>query len=160
MARRPSALEELQALQASSLGFALIRCGQLFNDEGMARVNADAGGPVLREAHTRLLPHLQAPGGVRITTLAAKLGVTKQAVQQLVADLVEVGVVRVASDPDDARARRILLTELGLNAMLHGTGILHAIEAELARELGKREVKALHRLLTRLLPVLERRAAP
>lgn len=146
-------------MQAQSLGFALIRCGQLFNDEGIARVNGEAGGPMLREAHTRLLPHLQAPGGVRITTLATRLGVTKQAVQQLVADLVELGVVRVAVDPEDARARRVTLTDLGLNAMLHGTGVLQSIESELAKSLGRKDLKALHRLLGKLLPVLEARAA-
>ena len=36
---------------------------------------------MLREAHTRLLPYLQDPAGIRITDLAQAVGVTKQAVQ-------------------------------------------------------------------------------
>lgn len=148
-------LEQLQRRQAASLGFLLIRCGQAWNDRAIARVNAEAGRPVLRDAHTRLLPHLQAPEGVRITELAKTLGVTKQAVQPLVAELAEAGVVRVEPDPDDARARRVTLTSHGVQAMLHGTGVLEAIEREVAPELGAVEVKRLKRALTQLLVILD-----
>lgn len=144
-------------MQESSLGFALIRCGQLFNERGMAQVNAEAGAPLLREAHTRLLPHIQDPAGVRITELARRLGVTKQAVQQLVADMLEAGVVKVLDDPDDARAKRVVLTDIGVNAMQHGTGILLAIERELSAKLGEQKTRRLHALLSELLPVLEGR---
>ncbi len=159
MAKRRGALDELKALQASSLGFLLIRCGQVFNARGMARVNSEAGAPVLREAHTRLIPHLMVEEGVRITALAQKTGVTKQAVQQLVADLLELGVVKVSADPDDARARRVMLTELGVHAMEHGAGKLLELEAELAKTLGKKQLRELHAALTKLLPVLEEGAA-
>lgn len=148
-------LEQLQKRQADSLGFLLIRCGQLWNERGIGLVNAEAGGPVLREAHTKLLPHLQAPGGIRITTLAAQVGVTKQAVQPLVADLADQGLVRVEPDPEDARARRVTLTALGVDAMLHGTGVLERIEREVAPALGKTELKALKQSLRRLLTALE-----
>jgi len=146
---------DLRRLQARSLGFVLIRCGQLFNDRGLAQVNTEVGRPMLREAHTRLIPHLQTPDGIRVTTLAQKLRVTKQAVQQLVADMVELGVVRIAPDPDDARARRVVLTALGLAAMMDGTNKLLDIERTVAARLGKRETKQLHELLSDLLVVLE-----
>ena len=148
-------LEQLRKRQADSLGFLLIRCGQLWNERGIHQVNAEAGGAVLREAHTKLLPHLQAPEGIRITALAEQMGVTKQAVQPLVAELAEQGVVRVESDPDDARARRVTLTALGVEAMLHGTGVLERIERDVAPTLGKKELKALKQSLRRLLAALE-----
>lgn len=148
-------LERLQKRQADSLGFLLIRCGQLWNERGIAQVNLEAGAPVLREAHTKLLPHLQAPEGIRITALAERVGVTKQAVQPLVAELSEQGLVRVEPDPDDARARRVTLTALGVDAMLHGTGVLERLERDVAPALGKAEVKALKQSLRRLLAVLE-----
>lgn len=146
-------------MQARSLGYVLIRCGQLFNDEGMARVNAEAGGPVLREAHTRLMPFLQAAGGMRVSEVAKRLGVSKQAVAQLVADLLELGVVKVRPDPDDARARRVVLTELGVSAMQHGTGVLLELERELVPAMSGAKLRQLRRLLAELLPVLEGRAA-
>ncbi|MBL8922703.1 MAG: MarR family transcriptional regulator [Myxococcaceae bacterium] len=150
-------LEQLQRRQAASLGFLLIRCGQLWNERAISTVNAEAGRPVLRDAHTRLLPHLQAPEGVRITGLAKALGVTKQAVQPLVAELAEAGIVEVSADPEDARARRVSLTRHGVQAMLHGTGVLEGIETELKPTLGAAEVRTLKRGLARLLDVLEAR---
>lgn len=148
-------LEQLQKRQAESLGFLLIRCGQLWNERAIGQVNAEAGAAVLREAHTKLLPYLQAPNGIRITTLAEQVGVTKQAVQPLVADLAAKGLVRVEPDPDDARARRVTLTAFGVDAMLHGTGVLERIEREVAPALGKTELKALKQSLRRLLAALE-----
>lgn len=144
---------ELQRLQSTSLGYALIRCGQLFNERAMAKVNADAGEFRLREAHTRLLPHLQEPNGIRLGDLAKKIDVTKQAVQQLIADMVEGGFVQLDVDPDDSRARRAKLTDLGITASLHGTSVLISLENEL--KLGKRDAKELHRLLSRVLMALE-----
>src|ERR1044072_3938453 len=121
---RDGRIPEQRRLQASAVGYLLIRSGQLWNDRAIRRVNAEARGPVLREAHTRLLPHLLEPDGIRITELARRLSVTKQAVQPLVADMVEAGVLRMEIDPDDARARRVILTAHGFAAMRHGTGIL------------------------------------
>jgi hypothetical protein len=75
------------------------------------------------------------------------------------APLLELGVVKVSADPDDARARRVMLTELGVHAMEHGAGKLLELEAELAKTLGKKQLKELHAALTKLLPVLEEGAA-
>lgn len=149
------AAQRLRREQAQSLGYLLIRCGQLWDERGVARVNALAGAPVLREGQTRLLPYLQRPGGARITELAQALGVTKQAVQPLVAELVEQGVARMTPDPDDARARRVTLTAHGLAAMRHGTGVLRSLEEELAPALGAKHQRALRAGLTRLLALLD-----
>lgn len=142
-------------MQASSLGYLLIRCSQIWGDRAIAAVNLEAGAPVLREAHTRLLPHLQDPAGIRITDLAQAVGVTKQAVQPLVAELATMGLVRTEADTGDARARRVYLTPFGLEALMHGTGILLQIEAQLAVRLGQRTREALKRQLAKLLAVLE-----
>jgi len=142
---------ELRKLQNDSLTFVLIRCGQLLNDRGMARVNAEAGKPLMRESHTRLIPHLRAPEGIRVTELARKVGITKQAVHQLVADMLKLGILRIEADPDDARARRVSLTEAGLAALIQGTQQLVEIDREIAAQIGKTDVKTLHRLLSQLL---------
>jgi DNA-binding MarR family transcriptional regulator len=156
-ARAPS-LDELAALQASSLGYQLIRAGQLWNERAIARVNSEAGAPVLRDAHTRLFPHLLGHDGVRIVDLAARLAVTKQAIAPLVQELAELGFVRVDVDQDDARAKRVHLTRTGRAAMAHGTGVLIAIEDDVRPALGARDLRALHRQLTAVVAALT--AAP
>jgi hypothetical protein len=50
-----------------------------------------AGRPRLRRSHTSLLPHIDL-GGTRVTDLAERLGVSKQAASQLVDDLEAIGV--------------------------------------------------------------------
>lgn len=152
-------LERLAVRQANSLGFLLIRCGQLWNERGIELVNREAGASVLREAHTRLLPHLQAPEGIRITALAQRTGVTKQAVQPLVADLAGQGLVTIERDPADARARRVRLTARGVEAMQHGTGVLERIEQGVAGGLTVKELASLKASLRRLLQVLEQGGA-
>ena len=150
---RPT-LRQVQQMQARSLGYLLIRCSQIWGDRAIQAVNLEAGAPVLREAHTRLLPYLQDPAGIRITDLAQAVGVTKQAVQPLVAELATTGLVRVVPDAEDGRARRVFLTPFGLQALAHGTGILLQIEQLLLPQLGQRTCASLKRQLSKLLAVL------
>lgn len=152
--KKVSSLEALRALQADSLGYALIRAAQLWNTRALAQANAQSGGG-FREAHTRLIPHLLSPDGIRISELARRVDVTKQAAQQLVADLVDGGFARLQPDPDDARARRVVLTPQGIAASIAGTHVLLSVERSLSPTLGKADAKALRRLLRKLLNVLE-----
>lgn len=64
--------------------------------------------PAFGFAFTRL-----APDGATATDLAAHLGVTKQAASQLVDELVRKGYAERRPHPVDARARLVVLTELG-----------------------------------------------
>lgn len=118
-------------------------------------VNEQAGRVVLREAHTRLIPLLQDPAGVRISELARRTGVTKQAIHALVSELAEWGLVRLVPDRNDARAKRVHLTAFGLEAALHGTSVLEAIEGHLAQPLGLSTVKHLKEGLRHLLRHLD-----
>jgi DNA-binding MarR family transcriptional regulator len=66
------------------------------------------GRPAYGFAFARL-----APDGATATDLAAHLGITKQAASQLVDELVRKGYVERRPHPSDARARLVVLTELG-----------------------------------------------
>lgn len=131
----------------------LFRAARLVNEAAISRVSA-AGGR-LRIAHTTLFPHITA-GGVRLTELADKLGVTKQAVGPLVDDLEREGVVERVDDPDDRRAKRIRWTSKGQRAMLHGLGVLADLERELACDLGEARLTALGNTCERLIDALSR----
>lgn len=152
--RRRRALE--QAKQASTLQL-LFKAARLANERAIARVNVDAGRPVFRRAIADLLPHLDF-AGVRIGAIAEKVGVSKQAVSKVVADMVDEGVVEVVPDPTDARARLVRFTPRGADAIAHGLGVLASLERELARRVGDTTIRQLHAALAAIVPVLEREA--
>lgn len=156
--------EQLEAAKRASVGQLLLKCARLLDERAVARVNQEAGEarPRLRPAHTRLLPHVDVEG-TRLTELARRLGITKQAVGQLVDDLVQQGVLELAPDPEDRRARRVRFTPKGMAAIAHGLGILQHIESELSRRIGAQRMRALHETLLEILEALEqldREAAP
>jgi DNA-binding MarR family transcriptional regulator len=83
------------------------------------RLRADfaaAGLPGLRPVHAMLLVPLLG-GGRHASSLAAGLGVTRQAVAQLVATLERDGYVQRVTDPGDARAKLVCLTPRGRAAL-------------------------------------------
>lgn len=74
-----------------------VRHLQLLEGEGFADV---------RRAHNAVFMHLPAEG-LRLTELAASAGMTKQAMGELVDDLVAKGYLRRDPDPADGRAKLI-----------------------------------------------------
>jgi len=144
---------EIEAAKRQSFGHLLLKTARLFNERAVARVRAKTGAD-FRAAHTALLPHVDFDG-TRLTELAARVGTSKQAVGELVAELEEMGMLRRDVDPSDARARLVRFTPRGKRALLHGLGVLGEIEAELAGELGAAALARLRGDLGRLLAALE-----
>jgi DNA-binding MarR family transcriptional regulator len=64
-------------------------------------------------AHVHITRHLPL-GGARLNELAHAAGMTKQAMGKLVDQCLAWGLVQRLPDPHDARARRIVFTEVGL----------------------------------------------
>lgn len=129
----------------------LFRASRLVNEAAIARVQA-AGG-TLRAAHTQLFPHITRQG-VRLTTIAERLGVTKQAIGPLVDDLEREGVVERVDDPDDARAKRIRWTAKGERALVQGLDLLAELERDLAHKVGAGRLAELAETCERLVAAL------
>jgi DNA-binding MarR family transcriptional regulator len=89
-----------------------------FRRELVERVGAEtrrqsaATGTQLRPSHLRLLS-LTPPAGMRVTDLAGRAGITKQALGELVAALQRAGLVEVATDARDRRVRLVRPTPAG-----------------------------------------------
>lgn len=107
------------------------------------------GYPWHGEARGEVLAHV-GPGGTPQSDLPERMGFTKQAVQQLVDQLVADGVVERQPDPADKRARRIVLTELGLRDFAERNRIKRAIEADYRQKLGDKRFNRLEKYLRRL----------
>ena len=129
----------------ADLSLASLFAGWALADELQRRLAADGLGDV-RFADGLLFQHLVA-GPQTIGTLADRLEVTQQAVSKSVADLERRGYVARTPDPDDARARRVALTDRGDAAIAGGRRHRAAIDAELAERLGPRRVEGARRLL-------------
>jgi DNA-binding MarR family transcriptional regulator len=92
---------------------------QLLARHGAERLRADfaaAGMPALRPVHALLLVPLLG-GGRHASSLASDIGVTRQAVAQVVATLERDGYVQRVTDPGDARAKLVCLTPRGRAAL-------------------------------------------
>ena len=152
-ARKPDEQSQIEARKRVSAGHLLLKAARLLNERAIARVR-QAAKVDLRTPHTALLPHIDFEG-TRLTELAARVGTSKQAVGELVAELEEMGLLRRVPDPADARARLVRFTPHGRRALLHGLSILASIEAELAADLGRTTLDRLRSDLSRLISTLE-----
>lgn len=155
MARSDRYRETLEEAKRASVAQLLFKCARLLNEQSLARVRAVSNAPKLRPAHASLFPHLDIEGGCRLTELARRVGISKQAVGQLVDELEEMGTVERVRDPTDGRAKLIRFSKHGRNSILHGLSVLREIESELEERVGRLTMKALHRALLALEPVLE-----
>lgn len=147
--------DAVEAAKAQSTAQLLFRCARLLNEQSLALLSAKSGHDI-RPAHAALFPHIDLDG-TRLTEIARRVGISKQAVGQLVDDLERMGTVERVRDPADGRAKlvRFATGPDGDHALLHGLRLLAQVEDRLAAEIGRDDFATLHRLLTRMLPLLE-----
>ncbi len=93
-----------------------------------------------RLVHHNVMAHVTYEG-IRVTELADKAGITKQAMSELVIDLERLGYLQRTADPQDGRAKLIGFTDKGRAAV---EAAMRAFE-EMDATLGDRSVRALRR---------------
>jgi len=90
-------------------------------------------------------------GGARLTDLAERSGLTKQAVGEVADELERLGYAERVPDPSDGRAKLIRLTPLGARAQAAGRRVFADIEQERAERFGHERVERMRELLEELL---------
>jgi DNA-binding MarR family transcriptional regulator len=110
----------------------------------------NAAGFPNRPAHSSVMAHIDIEGGTRLTTIAARANITPQAVGELVDDLERLGYVVRQPDPDDRRAKRVVLTRRGRESVVAAFHVIAALETELEELLGSEAVAALHDSLSQI----------
>jgi DNA-binding MarR family transcriptional regulator len=108
--------------------------GRRLADELHGRLRA-AGFDDGRPAHDAVFANVP-PEGIRLTDLAQRAGMTKQAMSELVVDLERLGYVTRRRHPVDGRARLITFTERGWASVATALDAFRAIEAELGERVG------------------------
>lgn len=102
-----------------------------------------------RASHMNLLRHLDF-GGTRISELAARSRLSKQAVGQLLAACEAERLVSMAPDPTDGRAKLVVFTDRGRAIIEAEVHVMRRIDAELKKLLGVRRYAELRRSLATL----------
>jgi DNA-binding MarR family transcriptional regulator len=105
----------------------------------------EAGFGDVREGHGCVFGFIDIERGSRLTDLAERSGLTKQAVGEAVAELERKGYLQRVPDPEDGRAKIIRLTERGREACVTGHHLFEEIEREWAEQLGEDVVACLRR---------------
>lgn len=144
--------EKLHRQQAANFGYALLSCARLFDALAHGQMNRPAGKGV-PPGLVRLVPHLTFDG-IRPGELARRTDVSKQAVSQALAPLVEQGLVEYIDDPGDGRARMVRLTQKGGETFVHALNSLKQLEKALADRVGAKKLADLFEGLKAIHPVL------
>lgn len=145
--------ERLEEAKRGSAAQLLFRGARLLNERALTRLRA-RGRSQASSAHTALLPHIDLEG-TRLTEIARRMRVSKQAVDQTVSELEAVGMVSRVPDPSDGRARLVRFTAAGRRELLKGLELLVELQEELAEHLGRARMKRLHADLAALVDHLE-----
>lgn len=98
---------------------------------------AAAGFADLRQVHLNVLRYIDVRSGTRIVELAARAGVTKGAMGQLVEECVRLGLVQLKPDPSDGRAKIVSYSPLGRKFMSVTRRSIARIERDFSELLGE-----------------------
>lgn len=109
----------------------------------------EAGFDDVIPAHFTVLQY-PGPENRRPSELAAETRMSKQAINYLLAQLQELGYLTRDDDPEDQRSKRIHLTERGHAAARTVRKIVHEVEADWEKQLGKKRFGQLRELLLAL----------
>lgn len=110
----------------------------------------DAGYSELRPVHGMAFQILAGPG-ITSTELAERLGVTKQAAGQMVAELEKRGYVNREAHPEGGRRRLLTLTGKAYDHLAVAGRILHDLEDELAAKVNDANLTMLRTELSRVI---------
>jgi DNA-binding MarR family transcriptional regulator len=90
------------------------------------------------------------PEGSRLTELAQRANLTKQAVGEAASDLGRLGYLVREPDPHDGRAKILKLTERGILAQREGLEVIAEIERDWEERFGEQRFQDLRAMLEQL----------
>jgi len=130
------------------VGWRLWRLAREWKSEFDAAMAARGHG-WMAEARGAVVGHLR-PGGLSQSALTGAMGISKQAVQQLVDELVAERIVERAPDPADGRGRIVRLLPKGIEAIVAGNEVKREIEARYGALIGTERLAQLNAALDAL----------
>lgn len=128
-------------MESSLLILDLMRAFYWFDEQLRARL-AERGWTGITRSQSLVLANV-ANGVTRPSRIAEHLGVTRQAMSQLLGEMAARGLVDLVPDPDDARAQRVASAAAGVTIREAARTILRDLEQELEQRVGPRAMAGL-----------------
>lgn len=141
--------EDLLEMRQQNIGRLFQRAARAYSELALTKLQA-LGYDGLTLFHTALISNLDADG-TRISVLAERAGISKQAMGQLVQELEQRTFILRVADPTDKRATLIHFTKAGYQFLKDAYQVKLEIEAEYAQQLGEEAFKHLRGLLQQLI---------
>lgn len=146
--RRKLSADAIQRIREAHLGRLLLQAARQHHQAVVDGMNVL--GFRIRPVHASVIRHVHINGS-RVTDVAEKAGMTKQAVGQLLMELERAGYVRRTIAREDRRVKMVVFTDQGRRfASAIGTAVKKADE-NIARRIGRRRLRSLYALLRRVL---------
>jgi len=145
---------EFRARREKILLRQLVRLFRLMNDETVARMQA-RGFSGMQPSYPRLLGNLDTEG-TRISGLSRRMGISRQAVAQLVKEIEAAGFVERRPDPQDGRGVIVAFTPKGREGLATAVEVMGEIETEYAEVIGDAGLDELKRHLKAILDRFDR----
>jgi DNA-binding MarR family transcriptional regulator len=136
----------------SDIGYLLAVASRRWNDILEQRF-AEAGFPEVRASYGALLIPLFDEDGLRMGELARRARLSKQTVTTIARLLERDGLVSRQTDPNDARATRLILTPRARSFELVAESVLADLDRRVSRTLGKETATQLKAALAELVDV-------
>ena len=111
-----------------------------------------AGYAEIAPAHNAVFATLP-PEGARSADMAARAGITRQSMGEVVRDMVRLGILEMVPDPSDRRAKIVTYTAYGTQVAQAGMDHIVALDRTLRDELGD-DYDAARRVLARVREML------
>jgi DNA-binding MarR family transcriptional regulator len=123
----------------------------------MVREAHRRGHPEIKYAHNAVFATLS-EGGARAIDMAARAGITRQSMGEVIRELVSLGILEMQPDPTDRRAKLVTFTKDGLAQARQGFQHIIDLEKKFAAEFGEDEYEIVRNVLERLVPLLDEQA--
>ncbi len=114
----------------------------------------ERGFTQIQPAHNAVFATLP-PEGARTADMAARAGITRQSMGEVVRDMVRLGILEMVPDPADGRAKIVTFTEEGLHVAQQGFSHIIDLDRQFREEFGDADFETTCRVLARIQEMLD-----
>ncbi len=132
---------------SNNLSRLLLEFGKDYERRILAKLHR-RGHPLIRPSHSSVFSNLGL-GAVRVTELAERAQVTQQAMGKILKELERIGYIVRDIDGNDRRAKKIRLTERGMQLIKDSMEIVAEVRQHYASQAGEAELNDLEVHLAR-----------